>query len=79
MYRIRSTCGAPAFKPEASTLTHLEFEFVEFNSVDTTSNAVWNNTVNRASYDMYKQNSPPSWGMPTRNHIFNNSVGGNMI
>ena len=79
LYKIRSTCGAPAFKPDDSILDDLEFEFVEFNTITSTEGAEWNNTENRPSWSTYKQNSPPIWGAPARNHNFTQLTGGNKI
>ena len=60
-------------------LEDLEFEFVEFTTVTATEEVSWNNTENRPSWSTYKQNSPPTWGAPARNHNFTQMTGGNKI
>lgn len=78
MYKVQSTCHAPAFLPTTTDFSKVEIEYVEYR--DNQVNATGVDTV--VGYNQpvaSRRQSQPAIGFPRRDHYFFGDVGGNSV
>ena len=78
MYKVQSTCHAPAFTPTTTDYSKVEIEYVEYrDSQHNSSTVIPYNTASSSSTT--KRQAAPQTGYPRRDQYFFGDIGGNMV
>jgi hypothetical protein len=77
MYKVQSTCHAPAFIP--TDTSRVEIEYVEYRDNQVNSTGTDTVVYTGSSTGTAKKQAQPAVGLPRRDHYFNGDIFGNAV